>query len=385
MYTKQIIFPVTTKQFLVFVCVSFIWLASLFSIFASSELTPRELCEQDYINQVADNKEINRNITQMCKNDFKEGIEIRECLDKLLPPPINTCWDNDTWSGWIKELTLRDMFSLGNCRFVNAVHKLPRYNLEWVAYDFACEKGKSFDVRSPWNYKLSYKWYWANLGNYIILEKVSNIKEKIVLAHIVNDDEQNTVYNYYDVVGKTNVSWASTNYHVHIELWDWYYYADRNMLLTGSYDKWDWTRLLNHRGWDFGQPEEAPPTYYFTAYNLWNQKQNDASPCIGASGKDLCILEGQGIRTMALTSDIRSKYGISFGDKIKLTWDKGCEGIYQVEDDMNCRFRGKPCWYKKKWVWVYHPTGNVLRNWTSYYIKGDLPSKEGWACLITKV
>lgn len=28
-------------------------------------------------------------------------------------------------------------------------HKLPKYNLEWMAYDIACEKGKSFDVRSP--------------------------------------------------------------------------------------------------------------------------------------------------------------------------------------------------------------------------------------------
>lgn len=377
MYTKQIIFPVTTKQFLVFVCVSFIGLASLFSLFASDELTPREICEQDYVNQVAENKETNRNITQTCKNDFKEGIEIRKCLDKLLLPPINTCWDNDSWSGWIKELTLRDMFSLGNCRFVNAVHKLPKYNLEWVAYDIACEKGKSFEVRSPWQYKLSYKWYWTNLGNYIILEKVSNLNERIVLAHIVNDDEQNTVYNYYDVVGKTDVSWASTNYHIHIELWDGYWNVSREFLLWETYETmWtkltsnDGTRLLNHRGWDFGQPEEAPPVYYFTAYNLWDPNQNDSSPCIWASWKDLCYLEKNGVRTMALTSDVRKMLWISFGESVRLTWDKGCEGIYQVEDEMNKRFRETP--------WV-------LRPWTNYYIKGDLPSKEGGACSITKL
>lgn len=367
MVHKQIIFPVTTKQFLIVIAVSFMAMVSIYNLFASSELTPKEVCEKEYANQVSDTNETNRNITQMCVTDSDgSGTLLKDCLNKLLPSPINTCWDKED----NKKETLRSKFGLADCRFTNEVHKLPKYNLEWIAYDIACEKGKSFDVRSPWEYKLSYKGYWTNLGNYIILEKVSNLNERIVLAHIVNDDVQNTVYNYYDVVGKTDVSWASTNYHIHIELWDGYKYADRNMLLTGSYDSWDWTRLLNHRGWDFGQPPVNPPVYYFTAYNLWDPYQNDSTPCIGASGKDLCYLEKSGVRTMALTSDVRKNLSVEFWDRVLLIWDEWCRGTYQVEDEMNKRFRQTP--------WIKRP-------WTNYYIKGDLPSKEGGACSITKL
>lgn len=58
--------------------------------------------------------------------------------------------------------------------------------------------------------------------------------------------------------------------------------------------------------------------YYFTHYDLGDYRQNDKTPCIGASGKDLCKLERSGVRTMALTSDIRKKMGIKFGDTVKL-------------------------------------------------------------------
>lgn len=378
MYKQQIFFPITTKQFLLFTIVSFTILVWIFKIFASEELTKKEICERDYANQVADIEETNRNITQMCITDFEEWTELRECLNKLLLPPINSCNDGDSWSwadwNWNAE-TLRDKFWLGNCRFINEKHKLPRYNLEWKAYDIACDKGKSFEVKSPWYYEVEDRGYWTNLGNYLVLVRINvaeDIKtnERIVLWHIASDWKVGDLIPQYAIIWTTNVSWASTWMHVHIELWDGYYYADRNMLLTWSYDKWDWTRLLNHRGWDFGQPPENPPVYYFTAYNLWDPTQNDASPCIWASGKDLCYLERTGVRTMALTSDIRNTLGISFGQKIRLTWDKGCEGVYQVEDEMNKRFRQTP--------WIKRP-------WTNYYIKGDLPSKEGGACSIKKL
>jgi len=45
---------------------------------------------------------------------------------------------------------------------------------------------------------------------------------------------------------------------------------------------------------------------------------------------------------MALTSDVRKKLEISFGDQVKLMGDDGCSGIYQVEDEMNIRFRATP-------------------------------------------
>ena len=58
--------------------------------------------------------------------------------------------------------------------------------------------------------------------------------------------------------------------------------------------------------------------YYFTHYDLGDINQNDSSPCHGASGADLCFLARQGVNTMALTSDIRAKIGVKFGDKVIL-------------------------------------------------------------------
>ena len=55
-------------------------------------------------------------------------------------------------------------------------------------------------------------------------------------------------------------------------------------------------------------------------------------------------MKAHGIGTMALTVDIRKKLGIQFGDKVALTGDVGCEGVYTVTDEMACRFRGELAW-----------------------------------------
>lgn len=72
---------------------------------------------------------------------------------------------------------------------------------------------------------------------------------------------------------------------------------------------------------------------YATQYNLGDVNQNDASPNIGASGKDLRYVENP----IALTSDIRNLYGIKLGQKVTLSGP--CPGTYSVEDEMNIRFR----------------------------------------------
>jgi len=54
---------------------------------------------------------------------------------------------------------------------------MPKYKLEWLAYDIACEKGEAFDVSVP-NYqaKENRKWivekigYGNNIGNFIIIK-----------------------------------------------------------------------------------------------------------------------------------------------------------------------------------------------------------------------
>lgn len=79
-------------------------------------------------------------------------------------------------------------------------------------------------------------------------------------------------------------------------------------------------------------------TVYMTHYNLGVVGQNDASPCVGASGKDLCHMKKSGEHIIALTVDKRKELGVTFGSKV--TVKLGNETFTaSVEDEMNKRFR----------------------------------------------
>ena len=361
-------------------CVCTVWL--LLTIWTSAFFSPDseyDLCIEAYEIEVSSVHKSNMEQQKYCINTFKDTpYELRDCMQVLTPMPVNSCVNKGTWvvsqpDTKINKITLRDKFWLSDCRFINDSHRLGKYNLEWMAYDIACEVGKSFDVKSPWDFQIEEIGYWANLGNYIILRWVDTTNwfftdTRIVLGHTVTTNEVDDLFSKWQIIWQTNVSWASTWNHVHIELWNWFTNVSREYALWEKYKSINWTKLLNHRGWDFWQQKKD--VFYFTHYDLWDKNQNDSTPCIGASGKDLCKLESSGLRTMALTSDIRESLGIKFWDKVRLLWDEGCEGIFQVEDEMNKRYRQTP--------WV-------LRPWTPYYIKGDLPSMDGWVCSVTKI
>lgn len=137
-----------------------------------------------------------------------------------------------------------------------------------------------------------------------------------------------------------------------------------------------------------GEPSTLWP-FFFTSYTLWDERQNDSTPCIGASGEDLCSLEAEGVHTMALTVDVRKRLGVKFGDKVRLTWDKWCEGIYIVSDEMACRFRWEYAWANwpcKYSDWTPTPkVSHIKRPRTNLYIKWDLPWKKGGSCVINKI
>lgn len=334
-------------------------------------------CIEDYTKQVDEVRQRNEELVSSCYKEYKDNIyELGACIKNPTPVPVNSCTNKWTWSlregeslsdvpSRQVENNLRKRFGLESCRATNDFHRLGKYNLEWIGYDIACEVGKSFDVKSPWDYTIEKIGFWYNIGNFIILVKWNT---SIVLWHTATSRKVWDKLKEWDVIGQTDISWASTWMHVHIELWDNYYNVSREFALWEKYRKINGTALLNHRQWDFGQQKEN--VYYFTSYDLWDESQNDSTPCIGASGKDLCALEKSGVRTMALTSDIREKLGVRFGDKVRLLWDEGCEWVYEVHDEMNKRFRQTP--------WI-------LRPGTPYYIKWDLPSKDGWVCSVTKI
>jgi len=338
------------------------------------------MCNDLFDKELREVKKSNEDLVNYCYDNYKDNpISIKNCTTQIKPVPTNSCVNQKSPEATtlevvsvgeppkiqVVEKTLRSRLGLGNCRYTNSSHAMNKYNLRWLAYDFACEVGKSFAVYSPWDYVIEKIGYWLSMGNYIILKKNDT---RIVLAHIETPLEEGAELKEGMYIGNTNVSWQSTWVHLHVELWHWYMNVSSEYALWLPYEEHNGTDLLTHRNWDFWQPKWD--VYYFTAYNLWDVNQNDSTPCIWASWKDLCHLEASGIRTMALTSDIRRELGVKFWDKVRLVWEKGCEGIFQVEDEMNKRFRQTP--------WVRRP-------WTSYYIKWDLPSMPWGACSIIKL
>lgn len=151
------------------------------------------------------------------------------------------------------------------------------------------------------------------------------------------------VIETWEKLWQQNLSGRTTGYHTHIELWK----LIEDKWINISYSTRSQS-LFNKRTWQLDTTSKVWDKFFFTQYNLWDVNQNDASPFIGASGKDLRYVKNP----IAITSDIRKLYGLKFWDKIQITGP--CSWIYQVEDEMNIRFR----------------TSCILREW--WCIKWDI-------------
>jgi len=334
MVTKQIIFPITTKQFLVVIIISALAFVWAYKLFATKEMTSKELCEKEYITQVESVNEDNWVLTNMCVVNYSNSwAQLKNCLDKLKLSPVNNCREANEK----EEITLRSKFGLANCRFINESHKIPKYNLEWMAYDIACEVGKSFDVKSPWLYTIEEIWYWANLGNYVILRwvvawsMIITNDTRIVLGHTITTRKQWEIIDKGDIIWQTNISWASSWIHVHIELFQWYNNVSREFALGEKYKSMDGTRLLNHRGWDFWQKsdkygiiKELECKNWFHLESYWDYKQYSIG-CGTKSVKGEVITEAEAYERF--TKEVDRRYDIvektfkdySFNQKIALT------------------------------------------------------------------
>lgn len=323
-------------------------------------------------------------------DDTKERNKFRyACIDSITTPLVNielelkkysswTVTHASSWvASWIKEDTIprpkvMDKFWLSGCRLTNTDHELKRLNLSWYGYDYACIQWKTFSVYAPADVSVEKIGYDTNLWQYIILKHKKDTNIRFVLWHIWSQLKEWQFIREWEKVWDV-IEWkngSSSGTHLHMEIWYGYTNVSYEFALGLKYKSLDGTVLLNDRRFNFWQPQpKETPVYYFTKYDLGDVMQNDSTPCHWASWKDLCALEKSWVKTMALTSDVRAYLWIKFWDKVKLTWAPGCEWTYQVEDEMNLRFRS----------WC------IKRPWTDICIKWDLPSKEGWACSVTKL
>lgn len=260
-----------------------------FGYMAYGNDTPtREEMKQNKIEQLKETNariEMNNKIAEsVCEEESQEkvgAIEIAKyklsCLEKDMKPLIDI--DNEiakefgtgsvvVWtvtsanSGVPKQINLRSIFSLWDCRFTNDNHKLPRYKLEWLAYDIACEKWKAFDVSVP-NYqaKENRKWvvekigYGHNIGNFIIIK--SNTL-RVVYGHTKPIEwikEWDIVKSTF-TIWETDLSGESTGMHLHLEIWEWTDIVSRERFWSPTWEKQDQRRLLEHRQWNFGQKKK---------------------------------------------------------------------------------------------------------------------------------
>lgn len=257
-----------------------------FGYMAYGNDTPtREEMKQNKIEQLKETNariEMNNKIAEsVCEEESQDkagAIEIAKyklsCLEKDMKPLIDidseiakefgtgsvVVWTvTDASSSVAKQINLRSIFSLWDCRFTNDNHKLPRYKLEWLAYDIACEKWKAFDVSVPdYQAKENRKWvvekigYGNNIGNFIIIK--SNTL-RVVYGHTKPIEwikEWDIVKSTF-TIGETDLSGESTWMHLHLEIWEWTDIVSRERFWSPVWEKQDQRKLLEHRQWNFGQ------------------------------------------------------------------------------------------------------------------------------------
>jgi len=140
--------------------------------------------------------------------------------------------------------------NLSDCRMVQDENShIKKGNGSMYAYDIACIRWQSFEVKTP-NFKkeyvVKYIWYDKRIGNYITIKhwNLYFIYWHTTTTLKVWDRLKNNT-----VIGKTDVSWVSQNYHLHLELW-----LDKENI-SFEYFNWDIIKaeksfkIREQRGW----------------------------------------------------------------------------------------------------------------------------------------
>ena len=218
-------------------------------------------------------------VLSVCADDAKEKstkaneqLKLQsECFEKDKRPDIDIekemkRFETNSWTSTAstvavperKQVNLRSIFSLWDCRFTNDNHKLPRYNLEWLAYDIACEKWKAFDVSVPdygANWIVEKIGYGNNIGNFIIIK--SNTL-RVVYGHTKPIEwlKEWDIVKPTFTIWETNISGESTWMHLHLEIWEGTDIVSRERFWSPTWEKQDQRSLLEHRKWDFGQKKK---------------------------------------------------------------------------------------------------------------------------------
>jgi len=120
----------------------------------------------------------------------------------------------DSWNSILRDL------NLNNCRITQDEDShIKKGNGSMYAIDIACVRWKEFSVYTPNNrniYLLEKIWYDKRLWNFIVLR---HWDLRWVYWHTTTNLHEWYVFKWWELLWKTNISWISQNYHLHIELW----------------------------------------------------------------------------------------------------------------------------------------------------------------------
>lgn len=190
-------------------------------------------------------------------------------------------------------------------------------------------------------YLVSYEDFKETTGKAVILTS-GNVRW--LLGHVVIQEQREKVRtgDRIGVVGCTEG--VTTGCHVHIQLF----------MRANESSKWQSAEYLlgNSNKPEVIQDrvkEEVEPQSMgkikATSYNP-SKAQTDSSPCVGASGVDLCEEIKKGVRIIALSQDLVGRSGkkYKYGDKITIKSDLDdtrCNGEFTVLDTMNARYTNR--------------------------------------------
>jgi len=131
---------------------------------------------------------------------------------------ILSFWGNETHA-YSDEKVLNNM-NLPDCRITQDEEShIKKGNGSMYAYDIACIRWRSFEVFTPTNrniYLLEKIGYDKRLWNFIVL-KHGDLRW--VYWHTITTKSEWEVLKGGELLWKTDISWLSQNYHLHIELW----------------------------------------------------------------------------------------------------------------------------------------------------------------------
>lgn len=237
----------------------------------------------------------NMRILEECAK-IPDSLKASIDCNKLIQPTELLKWDYDkveatnTWTSTggiapvperqtMKEPTLRQYLSVPECEtrdlFFNTRHSLPKYNLEWLAYDIPpCIKWESMKVYVP-----LYSVYWkvekvsegTSLGNYVVLKDQASELRVVYWHTVVDKSLEWQILEQWDLIWYTNVSGESTWIHLHVELWVWHEIVSKHYFWSEDYIRTDQTRLLEHRQWKF--KEEKYKSTYEKAISLLRKRE----------------------------------------------------------------------------------------------------------------